>query len=215
MLSERELKKANKYYHEVDRVAFIIRRGALKTIAGHYLGIAPQVLKFKTGSFGKPYITERQNQDDLQFNISVSNNLILLAFTRGGNLGVDVEYVHPIDSIDSIARHFFSPSEKVRLLSQNPVDKVQSFYRIWTLKEALLKALGIGLSQGADLFGTFRRPNGCVEIVDNQLDWLKPALWSIKTINCDDDYCAATALDAGGDIELQYFRLHSCSGFVK
>ena len=209
MLSERETKRANRYHFKADRVAFILRRSVLRILAGHYLGIDPQVLEFTKGLYGKPKIIARLNKDGLQFNISVSNAIILLGFAIGRNIGVDVERVRPIDDIDSIAKHFFSPSEKALLLSQPPNEKLHSFYRIWTLKEALLKALGIGLTQGAGLFGIRLKANDGVEIIDNQLDILNSEQWSLKTIECDGNYYAATAFDAANDIDLQYFRFHS------
>jgi 4'-phosphopantetheinyl transferase len=205
-LSEQERHQAEKFRFEADKKAFIIRRGALRELAGRYLGIPPGELSFYAGSYGKPFISEQQNQTGLQFSISVTRQKIILAFTKGGHVGVDIEVVRPIEDIDSIAQRFFSPSEAALLRSQPHSEKVRHFYMLWTLKEALLKALGIGLTKGAHLFGARWKADGRIEIVDNRLDGFEPQRWFMKTLNCDEDYCMAIALGATGDIGMRFFR---------
>lgn len=205
-LSDSDKKKAQKYYFDRDRIAFILRRGTLRELAGHYLGTPPQMLHFNVGPFGKPAVDVKLNSENLQFNVSSTRNLILLAFSIGGHLGVDVEHMRPIDDIDAMAKRFLAPVEADLLASQSGIAKRLSFYRIWTLKEAVLKALGIGLAQGMNRFGIRWISNDRIDIVDNRLTPFKSDSWTLKTFACGHDCMAAAAWDSPRGAHVRHFR---------
>lgn len=99
------------------------------------------------GPRGKPYA---QQWPELEFNLSHAGPHVALAFARGQALGVDLERLDRQLSLDGIARRFFAPSEVQALLALEGERKRGAFFRLWTHKEAVLKALGEGLSFGLD-----------------------------------------------------------------
>jgi 4'-phosphopantetheinyl transferase len=111
----------------------------MRQLLAKYLNCPPASLSYASGEFQKPFLAF----EDLRFNLSHSNNLALLAVTRCSDIGVDVECctAHPsalpIDQLSAPEQAFLRalPAEQVR----------EAFFTIWTRKEALLKALGLGL----------------------------------------------------------------------
>ncbi len=132
-LSPDERQRAARFKFDRDRENFIVRRVLLRKILGHYLKMDPEKIIFKYGPNGKPELP------GLHFNASHSNGHILIAIAPCV-VGVDLEYIRPMEDMEQIAKRFFSPPE--RLL----VKDAASFFRIWSRKEAFLKTTGEGLS---------------------------------------------------------------------
>lgn len=144
LLSIDELERANKYHFEKDRNSYIITRAALRWILSRYLLDSPALISIKYNTYGKPYLSNPA-QSDLFFNVSHSGELALLAFTQSGPIGVDVEKVDNKVNPDAISSNFFSTPEIMILNQQSGENRWSTFYKLWTRKEALLKALGYGL----------------------------------------------------------------------
>ncbi|GAB2272169.1 hypothetical protein Dimus_006990 [Dionaea muscipula] len=115
--------------------------------------INPKSLKFKKNIYGKPEIDWQQAGDrslpSLQFNISHSSSLIACGITVDSPIGIDVEEKERVLKIDilSFARRFFCPHEVEHLAAvSNPDRRRHEFMKLWTLKEAYVKALGSGFS---------------------------------------------------------------------
>jgi len=121
-------------------------RAALERLLGGYGG-SPGVPAIERGPHGKPFAPELP---DLHFNLSHAGSAILLAFARGQPLGVDLENAARHTSIDGIARRFFAAAEADALERLEPSRRPAAFLRLWTHKEAVLKALGEGLAFGLD-----------------------------------------------------------------
>src|SRR5207237_1874899 len=115
-----------------------------KTLA-EYLSVRPHDLSFTYGPFGKPALPPRLDGTRLEFNLSHSGDMAVLAISRGPAVGVDVEQVIRVSELDSIASRFFSASEKAALNAVPAHARDSAFYSCWTRKEAFLKALGDGL----------------------------------------------------------------------
>jgi len=117
-------------------------RGILREVLGRALGIDPGVVEFRYAAHGKPFLPGTP----LRFNISHSGNLAVIALAQV-EVGVDVELPRPRRS-DDIARRFYAPGEIERLFAQaDPEGRADSFFRLWTCKEAFLKVTGEGLSR--------------------------------------------------------------------
>ncbi len=145
----------------------------------------------ETAEHGKPYLVGQ----DLQFNLSHSHQLALLAFCHR-EVGVDVEYTgRPVEYL-ALARRFFSQQE-VELFEQlDPAAQQDEFFTIWTRKEAYIKALGEGLSHPLDDFSV-------------NLDRSRPAFldcpgWSLHELAVPRDYRAALAVRGNG-LRIQTF----------
>lgn len=158
-LSADERTRASRFHFARDRQHFIVCRGCLRNILGRYMGIEPGQVQFRYGPYGKPALVETQlfveaglapalniSDNTLQFNVSHSHTLALYAFTRGREIGVDLEYIRPIAEAEQIAKHYFSVQEN-DTLHNLPLDaQYEQFFIYWTHKEAYLKARGEGLT---------------------------------------------------------------------
>ncbi|HKB85680.1 MAG TPA: 4'-phosphopantetheinyl transferase superfamily protein [Ignavibacteriaceae bacterium] len=102
----------------------------------------PADIIFSYNKFGKPYISD--SGGNLQFNISHCDNIIVFAFSSGNEIGVDVEKINMIEDMDGVADICFTQYEKDWL--NRTESKTETFYKIWTIKEAFIKAIGRGFS---------------------------------------------------------------------
>lgn len=148
LLSGDERDRASRFHFDIHRSRFIAARAMLRTILGAYLGQAPEQLTFAYSKHGKPILTGFP----LHFNLSHAESGALLALTRAAPVGTDLEKVRPMADMLEITRRFFSPME-ARALADLPVDEMsEAFFRVWTRKEAFVKATGEGLSCPLDSF---------------------------------------------------------------
>ncbi|MFO7584042.1 MAG: 4'-phosphopantetheinyl transferase superfamily protein [Anaerolineales bacterium] len=146
LLSPDEKVRAGRFYFEMDRNRFVVGRGLLRTILGGYMDMAPSQVEFVYGKYGKPALGLGAWDKPLEFNLSHSKDLALYAFSWDHRVGVDVEYIRPMPDLDDFAEQFFSPRETDVLKSLSEAKKYDAFFKLWTCKEAFLKAHGSGLT---------------------------------------------------------------------
>lgn len=140
LLSPSERRRADRFFFQRHRRRYIVARAHLRKLLGARLGIAPQTVKLVYGKNGKPRLVD----ETLRFSVSHCGEVALFAFSRRGDVGVDIEAMRPIRSLDAIAAHILSRRELRAYAAAR--DKVLAFLRFWTRKEALAKGLGEGLS---------------------------------------------------------------------
>lgn len=169
-LSPDELKRADRFRFEKDQISFASARGHLRECLGGYLGQDPCALIFQYNSFGKPLLSSQRSGDlpKLDFNVSHSHGLALIAVTREGDVGVDIEQIRSSVMGERIADRFFSPAEVASLTRIPAEGQADAFFACWTRKEAYIKARGDGLSRSLD---TFSVSLGCEE--EPRLLWSK------------------------------------------
>lgn len=189
-LSDDEIEKSSKFYFKFDSDTYISSRGVLRELISTYLKIPPKTIYFNYNQYGKPYLKD----STLQFNISHSRNCILLAFTYDSPIGVDVEYCKMDVDFLAIAQDFFSNEEYKKLLSLPLDEKKLGFYRCWTRKEAILKAMGTGLSFSTKQIEVTLLPFEEVDIVnlDHNIPW--EVSWDLLEIFPQKDYIGAVAV---------------------
>lgn len=142
-LSEAERARAARFHFERDRNRYIARRAILRQIVGDYLQKTPGEIEFPENSFGKPELAGGA----LQFNLSTSGEWVLYGFTQRRRTGIDIEKVRPDFDGEEIASRFFHPRE-ANCIGESPTsDRVDAFFAYWTLKEAFVKAHGVGLQR--------------------------------------------------------------------
>lgn len=176
LLNTAEWVRAGRYLEERDRERFIASRGILRTILGRYLQIAPREIRFHFGPNGKP---ELQGVcSTLQFNLSHSDNLLLVALTQARQIGVDIEQVRENVPFEMLTEHYFGAEQAwyLRLLPQEL--KAAHFYDLWTRTEARLKASGLGLAG-----------------LDNVII---PDRWSLCSLTAAEGFAAALAVEGAG-----------------
>lgn len=129
--------------HEQNR--FIAGRGALREILASYLEIAPAAVQFAYGHAGKPYLINGTR--DIRFNISHSADLALIAVSLKHEIGIDLEFMAEMPEMADIAARFFSESAKAEFFCAEPDDRMNTFYKCWTEKEAISKCTGVGITE--------------------------------------------------------------------
>ncbi len=152
LLSTDEQARLVRFRSSNDKRRFAVRRGTLRMVLSAYMGVPGAELCFTHGKNGKPKIEQPPDRVVLYFNTSSSDNLALIAVSGQLPLGIDVEFMRPIDEIHDIAARFFSRHERDSLVDLPRELHLRGFYRIWTSKEAIVKADGTGLSMPLDSF---------------------------------------------------------------
>jgi 4'-phosphopantetheinyl transferase len=145
-LSSDEIARADRFKFKRDRRRFIVGRGALRSLLASYLGRGPDAIRFAYGPHGKPRLAEASTAGGLEFNASGSDELAVCAVTVGTSIGVDIELCRPITD-DDFPDQCLTVAERNALSTLEPAQRLAAFYRLWTLKEAFLKATGEGLSR--------------------------------------------------------------------
>lgn len=198
ILSEDELKRAERFYFEQHRNRFIVRRGILRTILSRYLSMEPNQLQFDYGSRGKPTLAETCGGDKLRFNLSDSHGFALYAVTGDRDLGVDIEQIRSIEDAEQIAKRFFSPQEYAVLRDLAPSQKQAAFFNCWTRKEAYVKAVGDGLSLPLDGFDVSLSPGEPARLLSIKGDPQSAAHWFLQDLNPVPGYVGAIAVEGFG-----------------
>lgn len=151
LLDEDETRRAARFLRQADRDRFIASHAALRVVLGHVLDLPPNALEFEREETGRPRLTTPSNTG-LDFNLSHSGEIALIGLTREGRIGVDVEIRRPLPDALRIARGHFAPDEARALEALPASEREAAFFGLWTRKEAVVKALGAGLSQPLSRF---------------------------------------------------------------
>jgi 4'-phosphopantetheinyl transferase len=202
-LTPDETTRAARFRFQKDRDHFIVARGVLRALLGRYLNAAPADLRFSYTHYGKPYLAGPFHHTDLCFNVSHSHERVLYAFTRGREIGVDIEHIRPDVVTEQIAERFFSALEVASLRSLPAVTQPQGFFNCWTRKEAYIKARGEGLSLPLDQFDVSLLPDEPVALLATRDDPAEALRWSLHELPTDEGYIAALAV-AGYDLKIEH-----------
>lgn len=153
-LSAIELQRGQRLITPLLRRRFWMAHAWKRNILSHYLPIPAEQLLFKEGNHGKPYLQDEKTslKSAIHFNMSHSAEWALFALTKNDEVGIDVEKIEYRLSPLELAQRFFAPQE-YQFLQKLPENKLfQSFYQIWALKEAVVKALSKGLNYSLSSF---------------------------------------------------------------
>ena len=146
LMSPDEHERMQRLIFERDRRRFLLTRALVRTALSRYAAVAPADWKFVPNAYGRPEILDRPaNVPDLRFNVSHTDGLIACAITVGREVGVDVEHIRRRLTHD-VAGRFFAASEVYDLRELPPDEQERVFFDYWTLKEAYIKARGMGLA---------------------------------------------------------------------
>lgn len=171
--SEAEHARAGRMRLTARACQFLAARGIVRTVLGAYVAIDAAGLPLGVGAHGKPFVDLPEAP---AFNVTHSGERLIVAVTASFAVGVDVERVDPRLDVEAIASRFLPGDETAELLALPPVVRNVAFLRLWTRREALLKARGCGFATSvSDAFGPLSR--------------LRDSLW--------DGICTLTDLDAG------------------
>lgn len=150
LLSDEETLKLQQYKNKAAQHTATVSRSLCRLILSKYTNTDPKSLKFIRSQHGKPALVN--NINNLRFNLSHNNELIIIAICVNDEIGCDIESPKRKISIEPISRRYFAKQEHQALCYLQGKEKQQRFFEIWTLKEAFVKATGIGISLGLDSF---------------------------------------------------------------
>jgi 4'-phosphopantetheinyl transferase len=202
-LSPEERDRAGRYYFDADRRRFAWTRGVLRALLASYVGGPPDRIHFGAGDKGKLHLAP--SPAGLRFNVSHSHEWALIAVARDREVGVDVEQHRALrQDLFGIATRFFAPVEVDALRALAPAEQEPAFFRVWSRKEAYIKATGEGVSAGLDTFDVSIGPEPAVTLrVHGRPD--EDARWMMRSLDVGPDYGAALCVE-GRDIALQLFE---------
>jgi 4'-phosphopantetheinyl transferase len=165
-----------------------------------YQDVTAKDWEFEVGDHGKPKIALPKSK--LSFNLSHSHDYVILALGQEHDIGVDIEYMGRKSDYIAIAQHYFSASEIEDISTLPPDKQKERFYDYWTLKEAYIKACGMGLSLSLDKFSFSINQNGGadIQISENLND--NDDEWKFLRFAPEPDYRAAVAVRCGAGAQL-------------
>jgi 4'-phosphopantetheinyl transferase len=193
LLSPDELHRAERFHFPIHQERFIITRGLLRKTLNLYTTIASDALIFHYGEHGKPCLAN--NDFDLRFNVSHSHDMAVFAFTVHKEIGIDIEKIE-LSFKDSVAKRFFSPAEYQELVQLPETEQVIAFYKIWSRKEALIKALGKGLYTPLDSF-----------TVSSQKD--------TQTVLCNDEHYLVKHIPMNADFQTAFATVEPVTDVIE
>lgn len=205
LLAADEISRADRFHFAKDRAHFTVARALLRKLLAGYLGTDAAELRFAYAEKGKPSLADSQ-QAAVSFNLAHSQGRALYAFSRGREVGIDLEFIREDLESEKIAGRFFSPAELKALELVPPELRKQAFFECWTRKEAYIKARGEGLSLPLDEFDVSLRPGEPAVLLRNHKEPEEVARWTMRSLMAPSGYVAALVVE-GHDWELQSFVL--------
>ncbi len=160
LLTPEELERQQRFAFAKDRNQYILARALLRTTLSLYEPkIKPEQWRFDFNAWGKPSIV-LELQSSIHFNLSHTHNFVALAIRQLEPVGIDVECLQRGNDLPSLAKHCFTEKEQSYVTAGDVTALPRRFFNIWTLKEALIKAHGQGLSLGLKHFDFELKPSG-------------------------------------------------------
>lgn len=187
-LSSADTLRAERFVREEDRRRHLLGRGLVRVAVGAVMDCPPSAIEFETTPEGKPMV-----RGGPSFNLSHSGDVVAVALAESGRLGVDVEHMRDLRDLTALARTTFRTDELGALMAMPETSRFEAFYRIWTRKEAVLKALGHGLSQlsAISVFAEAGPPGlAAIELADERL-----SSWNLYSMEADSSHPLAVAWD--------------------
>jgi len=190
LLSEVERTRANRFVLEMHRRTWTVARASLRTVLAQYVGASPESLHFSEGKHGKPAL---ELDTELQFNLSHSGSMGLIAVTRERPVGVDIEQIRADIKLDPLIHSVFSPWEQGEFDRLPEALRADGFFNCWSRKEAFIKAVGEGISFGLARFDVTLAPGEPARLLRVDREGFRVEDWSLQAIDVGPCYKAAVA----------------------
>ena len=196
VLSDEEKTRAQQFRFQHLQRRYTAGRGWLRAMLGRYLRIDPDRLEFMYSPNGKPALANRFADAAIHFNLAHSDNLALFAFTRIGAVGVDVERIRSMKDAPELVARFFSARESGLFQKVTVDQQPAAFFNLWTRKEALLKATGVGITGGLNELEVTFLPGEPARLLAVAGDANKAAQWSLQDLSPASGFAGAVAVQA-------------------
>ncbi|GAC1353046.1 MAG: 4'-phosphopantetheinyl transferase superfamily protein [Polyangiales bacterium] len=192
LLNDEERGRRDRYKFARHRHEFLVTRALVRTVLSLFAPIEPKQWQFRSNSHGRPEVSTHEGRH-LKFNLSNTDGLVACLVATDRHVGVDVERMDREGETVEIADQFFAPSEVAALLALPTHQRRLRFLEYWTLKEAYIKARGLGLSVplhefSFDLAGDVIRISFTERLKDDQ------AAWQFQHFRPTNEHLLATAI---------------------
>jgi 4'-phosphopantetheinyl transferase len=214
-LSTQDLQRVERYQFIEHKKQLLMGRYLTRTVLSRYGQFSAGDWRFENNEYGKPFIATAQLEEmaePLFFNLSHSQNKLVLAIAQHELLGIDIEYGLKPRRVEKIANRYFSNSEieGFRGLEKALIQK--RFYDLWSLKEAYIKACGMGLAIPLNHFSFSFQSESKVEIEFHKERTDDPALWQFWEIDSEPGYHLSLAVKS---LKLNEFAAIKVSNFYQ
>lgn len=197
LLSDVERRRHRRYLRASDRATFLASHVLVRRTLSRYVDVPPEEWTFACNRYGRPEIAHPAAPQGLRFNLAHTEGLVALLVHDDVDSGVDVERVGTVDDLYGVAEMVFADPERDALRSLPVEEQEARFYRLWTLKEAFIKARGMGLALPLrDFWFAAHDPMdlqlGCLGSIERH-----PEAWSFTVWHPSPDHALATACRSG------------------
>jgi 4'-phosphopantetheinyl transferase len=179
LLSEAERAKWQRFVAHDAQLQYLVSRALVRCTLSRYAEVPEHEWQFEANSYGRPHVSQPQTFRELQFNLSNTTGLVVCAVTKDCDVGIDVENIARSLDTDALAPTVFAPMELADFRRHPAGDRRDRFFSYWTLKEAYIKARGMGLSIPLDAFWfDLEGPFPLLHVTDRCRD--DPQRWSFR-----------------------------------
>jgi len=203
ILTEDEIKKAERFRFDEHRNRYKLARGTLRILLSKYIkNTNPEDVKISYNKYGKPELSSNALMNNINFNLSHSGKYAIFAFSISRRVGIDLEKKHEVKYADQILERYIPNFESNKFRELPNLTKIDLFFRFWTRIEAYQKALGMGLSSNKIHFE--------IKATDNY-DEAKLLLgeskyWSIISFKPSNTYWASVAAE-GQNLTFKHYNI--------
>ncbi len=207
MLNTEESAQQKRFHFDRHRHQYLVTRAMIRSLLARYVGVPAHELRFNKNAYGRPELALEHSRIPIHFNLSHTDGLIVCALVLDREVGIDVEDITRGGDLVQIADRFFSASE-VQDLHMVPRERQEDrFFDYWTLKEAYIKARGMGLSIPLEQFSYHIDDSAtdiAISIDPRQQD--QPSRWQFRQWRCAPHYKIALCLERRAHTQ---FAIHS------
>lgn len=198
LFSKEELERASNFSKPILSQRFLTGRGILRTLLARWLDIEPSEVKIAYNPSGKPFVASKSAKSAIHFNLSHSEKDLIIAVCKEAPVGIDIEINRSLPDEASIVQRFFHPGEIEEYFTLPPQLRSLAFINAWTRKEAIIKAIGSGLSTALDSLRVSLDPRLPAQIYElSTLELVPPVeLWTLRTFHPSHSTTATLAVPA-------------------
>jgi len=196
-LSVRERERYHRYHRDQDRQLFLVAHVMVRQVLSSYVDRQPDWWEFKTNRHGRPEISNRDSPPGLRFNLSHTRGYVAIVVHDDIDAGVDVERTDRIRNPRGLAERVFAEPEHAELMALEPDALDERFYELWTMKEAFIKAKGMGLAIPLDRFWFEADPDGGFTLKSEEPVERHPDFWYFTLRKPTPVHVVATACRSG------------------
>jgi 4'-phosphopantetheinyl transferase len=203
LLSPEEQERRRRYHFDEHRHEYLVTRALVRTVLSRYAEVDPAAWVFEANAYGRPAIARPTAAAGIRFNLSNTKGLITCVVAADRDVGIDVEDAERAVRALDVADRFFSPLEVAALRALPEGAQGERFTAYWTLKEAYIKARGMGLAIPLDHFSFLLDEGPRVKIAfDPRLDD-DPEAWQFLRLRPTRKHRIAAAIRRGSDAPLR------------